>query len=390
MRSASRFAWLLIAPMGFVAFRRLAWAVDEHIRAGGLDLWLFRHTSWCLWSGGCDGYAPLSGYPPNLLAPHAHVIFWPLIGQTHVLAWMIWLGLGAASLAASIAIAARELRISWPPVVWLLVALLAIGSGFGMSHVRTGQIYLAMTLPLTIAWRWDRHQHRGLAVGAIVGALATIKPLLLLFLPWWLLRRRWKAAGAMLFTVALLVGCGLLIFGVETYQAYLTSLQLVANSASHADGSILQTITRNFARSAAFAPVAILPSVAAQVAAGLLIAVAGVTFWRAKDGDQGWLVILAAALLLAPKGWVHAAPWLLAPIAGVWMIGSRATRVLLAVSAAIMTAPETLPMLGQPNPWLTPWLGSMMFWMFVCAWLGGVITTARTETSSPLIRRSLP
>jgi hypothetical protein len=360
-----------------LALHQWSWGIEHHVRQRGDDLHIFRETAHCLWTTACRPYAPLSGYAPDLLIPHGHVLLWPLDPFSQMAASAIWLTVSALAFVAALWLAADTLRLRFSIPESALIVVLCFSAGFAVAGIRTGQIYAAMTLPLTLAWRWDRSRSHPVGVGLIVGVLATLKPLLLLLGLWFLWRRDWRAAAATASSSLLLTLVGLAAFGLEAHRAWFGSMRQVVNSGHLWDGSILQTMTRWFGASFDFVPIMMNPDLAANLASALMILVLGVTFWRVRPGDQGWLVILSAAVLLSPKGWLTAAPWLIGPAVGVWIAGDRKTRILLGIAAVFAYLPaHTVTVLGQPNGWLTILNGSLVFWMFLLTWMAGVTAPA--------------
>jgi hypothetical protein len=359
-----RVLWIVSLALVALSVPRLEDGIAASIRTHGNDFGIFFRAAECFRSGACDPYAITTAVnsAPNLLAPHGHLIFWPLLSLPLSQAWAVWL----AASAVSVSVAVR-LALKGSPATVALGLALVLYSSLGMATVRSGQLYAAMTLPLVVAWQWDRAGRRPLAVGAILGVLASIKPLLLLFGVWFLWRRSWLTAAAFGWAG---LGCGVvgvLAFGVDTYQAWWHALGETAGSGNYIDGAILQTALRVFLPTSFFQPVLVSPALAA-IAAGIgLVTVAGLTGWR-----PSWLTVTAAACLLSPKGWIHGGLWMAVLAMGDWENTARVARWLLVTAAALTLLPEYAPLWGQPNPWLTPTLGSLVCWMFLLTWIAGL------------------
>jgi len=174
---------------------------------------------------------------------------------------------------------------------------------------------------------------------------------------------------------------GILTLGDDPYAGWLASLHFSPVAGNGGDGSILQTAFRAFGQSPYFVPLVSAPWLVKPIwylgAAVILI----VTFAK-TPGPQSWLMLVSAALLVAPKGWIYAAPWLVTLGAAYWPDANRTARRFLIAAALLALLPDYAWLTGQPNRWLTPLNGSMVFWLFLLTWTAGA--TARRSSRSAL------
>jgi hypothetical protein len=378
---------VILIALGFAA-PRLLWAAERNATSHGNDFGIFYRAAECLSSAACDAYPIAPGQPANLLPPHGAAMLWPLLSLPMVSAWLLWLLLSAASIGAGLVLAARTAGLKLSSLDWILLGALLVCSSPTMGLVWSGQVYAVMTFPLVLAWRWDRMGKRPIAVGAIVAVLASMKPMLLLFGLWLLWSRRWTTAAAFWLTLCEVCVVSVFVFTPDVWADWIASLAFAPKAGSIHDGSIMQTVLRNFGSNWFFAPVTVDHALAVTVATTLMMIVAAVSAWRSR-GPLAWLLVTSAALLLSPKGWIYAAPWLIALACGSWREASPIGRKLLLTAATLACLPIYAPTWGQPNPWLTPLLGSLVFWMYWLVWTAATLSSRRsTRRQSALESRS--
>jgi hypothetical protein len=371
LRAYLVFAALLVAAI--TAPGRLTAGLRWNDANSGDDFGIFYDSATCLFLTGCAPYELGAGRAPNLNAPHTHLLFAPLVSLPRTAAYRTWLVLGTLSIVVSTVRVARAvpIRLSWR--TWTIVAVGVLSSGLVSATVRTGQVYPMLAWPLTEAYLALRTS-RWRTAAAVIAVLATMKPLLLLPLAWVTWRDRHAipvalAAGA----VTLIIGS--IVFGGRAYLDWYESLSRFALSGHWWDGSILQSLTRTLRGTPNFAPLTIAPEAVRPL--WLLL-----TLWLLVDlrrwigrasMDAAWLGVLAATLLIAPKGWLYMAWLLIGPVGVVAHQASRPGRWWLI--AFLLLLPDTTPLVGQPNRWLTPLLGSLYCWTWWSMYLA-----ARTAT----------
>ena len=233
----------------------------------------------------------------------------------------------------------------------------------------TGELTYFLLLPVTLGWRAARHRRWG-AAGVWLGACASVKLFLLLFLPWLVLQRRWRAAAAFVCTIAVMVGLGAVLFGIDSYWQWRKTLAMVGWWGLPMNASLAGVVHRVWTTGAA--------SAQWLAAIGGLVGDPdhlGSAFGIPQDGprhvDIGVAAILLAALLASPLGWAYYVPLLLGPLLGCLagaLARSRAGRrwwVPVAIAGVMLFVPDEV--LGEWHgvAWQAGTVGSLYFWALV-------------------------
>jgi alpha-1,2-mannosyltransferase len=316
----------------------------------------------------------------NVNPPHFHLLMLPLAPLAPMTALVIWAVASLAALAFCLRLVVRELGVRLTParVLWSALALLSFAATGAV--VITGQLSLLLMVPVTLAWiaaRHDRWPHASVWMGLAM----SVKPFLLIFVPYFLLRRQWRAAGYAVLTIAAAFGVGRAVFGVEAHEAWGRALAGTDWPWAAMNGSLLGVLRRTLGPSPYFTPVS-LDSELIRImwrAGALMILIA--TIWLASRDrstqavDRSFALLLLGALLVSPLGWVYYL-WLpvgpLVALGLTWLRGSRsAARVRNAlVTCALpgLACPLILVTAWQPSGWLTLTLGSAYFWATWLLW----------------------
>lgn len=235
-RASNTLDWRLPAA-GFIAFYAANCAVSiiPYLHGHERDFGAFYRAGADMLAGR-DIYDPSKGryiYPP-LLA----FLFQPLAYLSMPIAAVVWLILTTAALAAVALLATDELftrlRLAPPspnnpglsrltnPTFWLVALAGSLLAGKALcSEIWGGQTDVFVLLAFLLAVRWL--DSRPVAAGLAVGLLSVIKYLPLAFLPYFLLRRRFTSAAAVLIGFL----AGLLIPALSLgWQHNLTDIQL--------------------------------------------------------------------------------------------------------------------------------------------------------------------
>jgi hypothetical protein len=172
-----------------------------------------------------DIYAGTSGM--YIYSPFLAFIFQPLAALPERAAANVWLVLSAALIFVALLIAARKVTESWrlspretnPSIPWLISAMALLLS---FAKVRS-DFYLGQTDCLIIIglagvfWWMDR---RPLLTGVAVGATANIKYLALIFVPYFLIKRNYRAAIASIFSFLLFFALSAVEVGLRAMKIY--------------------------------------------------------------------------------------------------------------------------------------------------------------------------
>ncbi len=319
----------------------------------------------------------------NLGAPAFHLLVLPLAALQETGAIAVWLGVGLLALGWSARVIVDELKLQPTAAHGVLVAAAFLAFAGTTAQVVTGQVAWLLLAPITAAWRAWR---RGLWVraGVILGLLTAIKPLFAVFLPWLLVRRAWRGAGAFAGAAATGLGAGAVVFGPESYPAWKARLDAVTWSWLPMNGSLHGTLTRLLTDNPVFTPLAQAPELVTPLWLGLggLVAVATYAVaWRGPvDEDRGFGLVLLMALVISPLAWVYYHLLLVPPLLAVAQ-RRRLPRVVWAGLALAFAMPFAATRLFRDAPLLVVTLGAPYLWgtLALWAWLavGGPLRTER-------------
>ena len=229
----------------------------------------------------------------NLNPPHSHLLYVPLAVMPSSLALTAWFALSGVCLYGSIQIIVSELGIELTRrrLQWLVVGLLSF-SAMGIACV-TAHISFQLMLLITLAWRDARHERLGQG-WVLAGAGISIKPFLLIFVPYLVLKRCWRGVVALGLTVAAAFCLGVVIFGVESHYSWLRTLSRADSWAwLPLNASLYGTISRMFVQNPMFTSIATLDPrlvttawLVLGIPAGMVApcAPSRIRFWRVLTG----------------------------------------------------------------------------------------------------------
>jgi glycosyl transferase family 87 len=338
----------------------------------------------------------------NMNPPHFHLLVLPLALLSPTQALLIWTLASLLSLGGCLYLIVRELavKLSAARVLWALLAILTFAATG--TVIATGQLSLLLLMPVTLAWLAAR---RGgwTRAGAWLGLAMSVKPFLFIFVPYFLLRRRPRAAVTALLVVAGAFLTGLAVFGVPSHLAWLSALDATDWSWAAMNGSILGALSRMLSESPYFTPFVSAPGLVrplwlcgAAIAGVATLAAA----WRDDSPeavDRGFVLVLVGAQLVSPLGWIYYF-WLpVGPAAALvvnWLRERRertalrgeqpAVRwrnVLLWTSLPCLMWPLGLVTAQQPSALATATLGSVYFWGTVLLWAGVLVDELRASAN---------
>jgi alpha-1,2-mannosyltransferase len=315
----------------------------------------------------------------NLNPPHFHVFVLPLALLAPSVAVTLWMVASTWALVFSLLIVCGENNFVPTAKRVLLIALFVLIFSGSQAVFITGQMTFLLLLPMTLCWRDARRGRWGRA-GAWLGACASVKPFLLIFVPYLIGRRRWRASVIMAATLAGCFGIGLIIFGVGSYVSWVRAMEQSSDWAwLGMNASTLGTFQRVFMNGSRFQPVVLAPRVAAAWtfvagAIGLATIFVVVADKSAAETDRAFALLLVAAQLLSPVGWVYYL-WLAAgPVAAIAFSSRRSqwvprpVAVFLGAGLAGFFTPISAPYFFQPSAWATLILGSVYFWASLALW----------------------
>jgi glycosyl transferase family 87 len=311
----------------------------------------------------------------NLNPPYVNLVFLPFAALPARLALLGWFLLNLCALGDSARIATRE-------GIWKPLSLGGLAAGVFLlawapmaALVITAQLALLVMWLVTRAW-WAARRGDWRRAGLWIGTAAAAKLFLLLFIPYLVLRRQWGALGAAVLQIVMLVAAGALVFGPDAYLAWWRQFGEVTWQGHYMNASwwgVLEralhgsAVYRNLWSASWFVPVAW------AVGASLVLALTCLRLARAstRDVDFSFALLIAAALLASPLGWVYYF-WLgVVPLAA-WVRSTRplsAGTLLVALvlaTAALWHASATIWL--QPSGLATITLGSVYFWALFGTW----------------------
>ena len=325
-----------------------------------------------------DGTAVSGGV--NLNPPLALLVMAPLGWLSAGAALAVWTIASLASAVWAIAIVIRELRIRVTALnIGRILLLVACAAPTG-TVLLFAQISWLLWGPITWAWQSARHG-KWMRAAIVIGALASIKLFLGLFIVVFVVSGRGREAAATIGTVLACVLAGVFALGVQPLFDWIAMLRSVYWAEHTFNASIYGVLERVFtARDTGLAwfqaPLAVVPVIVVPlwIAASLaVVAITLRTLRRQGDADHVFAATIAAALLVSPLGWIYYLFFLAAPVAALLASDARAIRTTggMAIAAAVALGLCLNPLtvtVGQPNGWLTLTLGSVYAWSLFGIW----------------------
>jgi hypothetical protein len=327
----------------------------------------------------------------NLNPPHFHLAMLPVAPLDPLPVLLIWLVTGLAAFALSVVLALRETGEIPSEDVLVLAALPVIASVAFTSILVTGQVTLHL-LPL-VTWAWIAAR-RGwwMQAGAAVGLAFSIKPFLLVLLPWLAVRGRLPAAALSLSVAACVFGAGVLVFGTANVAGWLSALGSIDWHDMPLNASLLSFLERALDQSFFYEPLARLPEAVPPLwlagfgAIGLTSLGIAVLDRSPEAVDRAFTLLLLGAILMSPLGWIYYLPLALPPAIGLVRQararrdpvarGERAAAGLrtaaLVLGGALAFVPTPLTIVGDASWPRTLTLGSAHFWVVLFFWLAAV------------------
>jgi alpha-1,2-mannosyltransferase len=284
---------------------------------------------------------------PFTYPPLAAFLFWPVSHLTTFAGGLIWDAIDLVALTALIAVsiaAAKGRNVVSSD--WRTALLLLIPVGFLLFPVRLdlelGQINVLLVLMVVadlaagLSWRGKR-----LPKGVLTGLAAALKLTPLIFLPYLLATRQWRAARNMA-TTFVAATAAMFVIAPGSSWLYFTKDVFEVKRIGNAGLVIDQTLRAAISR-VGFSPSHVLGDliIVAAACAGLALAVRA---HRRSSALLGVLVCAGTGLLVSPISWPHHYVWILPAL--VWLVAGfdrPAKGVYWAAAATIpfMVVPPT-------------------------------------------------
>jgi Glycosyltransferase family 87 len=321
----------------------------------------------------------------NLNPPHFQLLAAPLAYLTYAQALGAWVTLNLLALTAAMVVIVRELGIRWSWPRFFLWGAFTLSLAPFTTVAVTSEMTFVLMVPFSLAWRACRNG-RWRAAGLWLGACASLKLFLLLFVPWLAWRRQWRALAAFALSASALVAVGAGVFGIQAYREWLTTLGRVGWWWLPMNASWQGLLSRTLEGGATVTPLLRLPGLVRPLALAGSLALAVVALLaarpatgRAEPGDdRSFLVVLLGAVLASPLGWVYYLPLAYGPILG-WIRAGRGWGrlaglprpwlALLLAGVALLYVPHEATFVGQPSGLASVTIGSAYFWGTLALWL---------------------
>jgi hypothetical protein len=359
-----------------------------------------------LFLSGADMYQPtpatwipvsssVTGLFLNLNPPHLHLLILPLALLSPKWALAVWWVLNAVCLTLVCNLVRRELHVEIPGSFHgrLRAAAAFLGCSATGAVIVTGQLSFIIMLPMTLAWLAARHG-RWRAAGVYLGVLMSVKAFLVIFIPYLLIRRK---VDAVFTAAAAFVACfasGLIVFGLASHRAWLRTLSSVDWAWPPMNASFAGLLDRMLSSTPLFTPLALAPPMRRavwMVGAATIATVTCYVVWRDTSPaalDRAFAVLLLAALLISPLGWIYYLWLALGPVAAFLTSPRYATTTsgaaprLLRSGVVLFFFPWALTVVFQPNAVAAVIFGSIYFWALLMMWLA-LVLDSRNHSASP-------
>jgi hypothetical protein len=292
---------------------------------------------------------------PNLNSPF-YTLFMSLFGlitfHKAILIWSI-LSLGCGLIAVAM-IASKISEAGSNLSILLSLSILMLAYFPSWTNFRLGQfgfVLLLLVVAIWLAFKKGAEQ----AAGVILGLALSLKIFLGIFLIFFALYRRWRL---LLWSVGVfLLGnlLSLLIFGIPTYQKFLSRLHDMPWYAGSWNASFTGFLTRLLGGSGNNA-LFDLPWLSGLLASSLALLLLFSLIWLARPRgnrmvvdhfDAGFSLTIVAMLLISPFGWIYYFPVLLVPLIVLWRLSRKLDqgpwyRLLLASAWILSSIPTVL------------------------------------------------
>ena len=316
----------------------------------------------------------------NMNPPHFHLLVLPLSTLEPRYAVAVWMAVSVFALIVSLLLIAREIPIKWNSVRVMAAVCGVLAFAGTQAFFLTGQISMLLMLAMTLCWR-DARRGRWGAAGVWLGVCSSVKPFVLIFLPYLLATRRFRAAGVALVTAASCFAIGVLVFGVQNSLSWYRALSQSGDWAwAEMNASAFGFFRRVFDTQPIAPPVLVKPQLvklwmaAAGVIGGVTLVVAA-TDKSSSAVDRAFAMLLIAALLISPLGWIYYMTVVAGPVAAVvFEPRPHGRHGWLSIGIGTVAAVGLLwphPLLGafQPSRWATLVFTSAYFWAALAAWM---------------------
>ena len=339
----------------------------------------------------------------DLNPPHFHLFIFPLVAFSLENAFIIWGLLNVAFLYLSLKLMGETIFPRITPRQGTL-AILGLFAFAGTGNVLlTWQHSFLILLPLTLGWYYAREGIWNRS-GIYLGLAASIKPFLLIFLPYLLLRKQFRSAGILLCVMMGFFLSGIIIFGLEAHLSWIKTLASVSWAWPGPNVSVLGFLSRSLSENPQYSLLVdgerfITPLWMVIVFMIGIITLLATYFDDSEQAvDRAFAILPLSAILISPIGWILYLFFAIGPLVALasnwWKkpLGSfpppRSSRkqwrnrlLLIAIPGFIIPTPFLT--LFQPHPLATTLLGSIYFWSTLTVWVALLLDNLERGVASP-------
>jgi hypothetical protein len=341
----------------------------------------------------------------NMNPPHFHLVLLPLGLLPPTMALACWWGISMVCLVVAIRWITVECGLVMTPRVRQLGLVALLGFTGTNCMILTSQLAFVLLVPMTLAWLAAR-QERWRAAGFWLGVVISVKPFLLMFVPYLVLRRRWSALAMCAGSIALCFALGLMVFGMDNHLAWCQRLGIADSWAwLPMNSSVLGMLARTFGESISFTPLVTMPQGFVMAVSLTISAVIAMLTWfvttrdsRPGDVDRSFALLLVASVMLCPLGWAYYFWLAVGPVPAVMLSWRRTAdcparvchgRRIFWLGFVGLFWPVQFNLLFQPASWATVLIANVYFWTVLAIWTGLLLhvrfgTTADAPASSSL------
>ena len=285
--------------------------------------------------------APLPNWPhlPFTYPPFSAVLFWPLAHLPYRAAALTWATINVAVLGLIIAVTLRSLRVLHEGrTPWRFVGLLlgpAVLLEPVMLNLSFGQVNIILVaLVLTDMTGHINLGQRTLPRGILVGVAAAIKLIPLVFVPFLVVTRQWRAAVSAVVTFA---ACSIYPFLLNAHTSwrfwtfYISDVKRIGGAAYISNQSLRGAVDRFTHHMWNNAPLD--AGQAFLILAGITV---GWLLWRRHETFVAVLVVADAGMLGSPITWCHHMIYVIPVLAWLWWGSSARGHRFWSVAAATL------------------------------------------------------
>jgi hypothetical protein len=248
----------------------------------------------------------------NMNPPHFHLALLPLGPLPREMALAGWWLVSFLCLSACLRWIIRETGLELTSRTRQLGLLALLGFTGTGAMILTSQLSFLLLVPVTRSWIEALRGNWRLS-GLWLGVALSVKPFLLLVVPYLLLKRRWAAVLACGAATAACFGVGLTVFGLANHVSWYRGLGVAVTwSWLPLNAALAGMLSRTFSESASFTPVALLAAESIRALTLALSALIGaLTLGMAardhspQEVDRSFALLLVVAVLLCPLGWTY-------------------------------------------------------------------------------------